>query len=96
LDLNDTYLGTEPLHPSELMPTALALCESLGRNGRDFITALAVGYEASARITDVVSFMRRGFHPLCAMAYAAPLIAGRLWGLGPKELANAVGLSAAR
>ncbi|MDP1013742.1 hypothetical protein Q6293_28865, partial [Klebsiella pneumoniae] len=29
-------------------------------------------------------------------AYAAPLIAGRLWGLGPKELANAVGLSAAR
>ncbi|MDP0964914.1 MmgE/PrpD family protein, partial [Klebsiella pneumoniae] len=42
LDLNDTYLGTEPLHPSELMPTALALCESLGRNGRDFITALAV------------------------------------------------------
>ncbi|MFX8028195.1 MmgE/PrpD family protein, partial [Acinetobacter baumannii] len=65
-------------------------------NGRDFITALAVGYEASARITDVVSFMRRGFHPLCAMAYAAPLIAGRLWGLGPKELANAVGLSAAR
>lgn len=96
LDLNDTYLGTEPLHPSELMPTALALCESLGRNGRDFITALAFGYEASARITDVVSFMRRGFHPLCAMAYAAPLIAGRLWGLGPKELANAVGLSAAR
>lgn len=96
LDLNDTYLGSEPLHPSELLPTALAICESQRRSGRDFIAALAVGYEASARITDAVSFMRRGFHPLCAMAYAAPLIAGRLWGLRQKELANAVGLSAAR
>jgi 2-methylcitrate dehydratase len=28
LDLNDTYLGTEPLHPSELLPTALAICET--------------------------------------------------------------------
>src|SRR5690348_7522264 len=27
LDLNDTYVGTEPLHPSEVLPTAIALCE---------------------------------------------------------------------
>ena len=96
LDLNDTYLGTEPLHPSELLPTALAICEGQRRSGRDFIAALVAGYEASARVTDAVSFMRRGFHPLCALSYGAPVIAGRLWGLKPKELANAVGLSAAR
>ena len=96
LDLNDTYIGTEPLHPSELLPTALAICEEGKRNGRDFIAALAVGYEASMRITDAVSFMERGFHPLCSAAYAAPLIAGRLWGLHQPALANAVGLSAAR
>jgi 2-methylcitrate dehydratase len=96
LDLNDTYLGTEPLHPSELFPTALAIGEDGRHSGRDFITALAVGYEASMRITDAVSFMQRGFHPLCSAAYAAPLIAGRLWGLKAPALANAVGLSAAR
>jgi 2-methylcitrate dehydratase len=96
LDLNDTYLGTEPLHPSELLPTALAICEDRKLSGRDFITALAAGYEVSARITDAVSFMKRGFHPLCAASYAAPLIAGRLWGMEQKQLANAVGLSAAR
>ena len=96
LDLNDTYIGTEPLHPSELFPTALAICEDRRLSGRDFIAALAAGYEASMRINDAVSFMQRGFHPLCSAAYAAPLIAGRLWGLKQQELANAVGLSAAR
>jgi 2-methylcitrate dehydratase len=96
LDLNDTYLGTEPLHPSELFPTALAIGEEGRRSGRDFITALVAGYEASMRVTDAVSFMERGFHPLCSAAYAAPLIAGRLWDLKPPALANAVGLSAAR
>ena len=47
LDLNDTYLGTEPLHPSEIVPAALALCEDGGRSGRDLIEALVIGYEAS-------------------------------------------------
>jgi 2-methylcitrate dehydratase len=29
LDLNDTYIGTDALHPSEVLPTALALCEEM-------------------------------------------------------------------
>jgi len=96
LDLNDTYLGSEPLHPSELLPTALALAEAGGHSGRALIAAIVAGYEASARINDAVGFMERGFHPLCAMAYASPLIAGRLWNLAPEPIAQAVGLSAAR
>ncbi len=47
LDLNDTYIGTEPLHPSEVLPTAIALCEENGRSGRDLIEAMVAGYEAS-------------------------------------------------
>ena len=64
LDLNDTYIGTDPLHPSEVLPTVLALCEEGGRSGRDFIEALVAGYEAGMRVNDAVSFMERGFHPL--------------------------------
>lgn len=96
LDLNDTYLGTEPLHPSEVLPTALAICEAGGLSGRALIEAIVVGYESSARVTDAISFIQRGFHPLCAMSYAVPLMAGRLWGLAPEAVAHAVGLSAAR
>jgi 2-methylcitrate dehydratase len=57
LDLNDTYIGTDPLHPSEVLPTALALCEEKGRSGRELIEAMVVGYEASMRVNDALSFM---------------------------------------
>jgi 2-methylcitrate dehydratase len=96
LDLNDTYIGTDPLHPSEVLPTALACCEEGGRSGRDLIEAMVVGYEASMRVNDAISFMERGFHPLCAASYATPLIAGKIWGLSKEAIANAVGISAAR
>ena len=81
LDLNDTYIGTEPLHPSEVLPTAIALCEENGRSGRDLIEAIVAGYEASMRVNDAISFIERGFHPLCAASYGIPLIAGKIWGL---------------
>jgi 2-methylcitrate dehydratase len=96
LDLNDTYIGTDPLHPSEVLPTALALCEESGRSGRDLIEAMVAGYEASMRVNDAISFMERGFHPLCAASYAIPLIAGKVWNLPRSAIANAVGISGAR
>jgi 2-methylcitrate dehydratase len=96
LDMNDTYIGTEPLHPSEVLPTALALCEENRRTGRDLIEAIVAGYEASMRVNDAISFIERGFHPLCASAYGIPLIAGKVWGLPRESIANAVGISGAR
>src|SRR4051812_37402504 len=96
LDLNDTYIGTEPLHPSEVLPTALALCEENGRSGRDLIEAVVAGYEASMRVNDAISFIERGFHPLCAASYGIPLIAGKIWRLPKEAIANAVGISGAR
>jgi 2-methylcitrate dehydratase len=96
LDVNDTYIGTEPLHPSELLPTALALCEEKARSGRDLIEAIVAGYEASMRVNDAISFIERGFHPLCAASYGIPLIAGKIWGLPKEAIANSVGISGAR
>ncbi|WP_426611284.1 MmgE/PrpD family protein [Bradyrhizobium sp. McL0616] len=96
LDLNDTYIGTDPLHPSEVLPTALALCEESGRSGRDLVEAIVAGYEASMRVNDAISFIERGFHPLCAASYGIPVIAGKIWGLPKEAIANAVGISGAR
>lgn len=96
LDMNDTYIGTEPLHPSEVLPTALVLCEEEGRGGRDLIEAIVAGYEASMRVNDAISFIERGFHPMCAASYGIPLIAGKIWGLPREAITNAVGISGAR
>jgi 2-methylcitrate dehydratase len=57
---------------------------------------MVAGYEASTRVNDAISFVERGFHPLCAASYGVPLVAGRLWGLPKEAIANAVGISAAR
>ncbi|MDO8953020.1 MAG: MmgE/PrpD family protein, partial [Draconibacterium sp.] len=50
LDLNDTYIGTDPLHPSELLPIALAACEAGAMTGRQFIEAMVAGYEVATRV----------------------------------------------
>ena len=96
LDLNDTYIGTDPLHPSEVLPTALALVEEAGGSGRDLIEAIVAGYEVSTRVNDAISFMERGFHPLCAGSYGVPAIAGKVWGMRREAVAHAVGISGAR
>jgi 2-methylcitrate dehydratase len=79
-----------------VLPTAIALCEENGRCGLDLIEAMVAGYEASMRVNDAISFIERGFHPLCAAAYGIPLIAGKVWGLPKEAIANAVGISGAR
>lgn len=96
LDLNDTYVGTDPLHPSELLPVALAAGETGRMTGRQFIEVVVAGYEVATRVNDAVPFMERGFHPICAMAYAAPVMLGKAWGLPAETVGHAVGMSAVR
>ncbi len=96
LDLNDIYVGKDPLHPSEIVPAVLALCEEKGSSGREFIEALVAGYEGELRVNDAVSFLAKGYHPLSAGAFIVPLIAGKVWALPPQQIANAIGISGAR
>ena len=63
LDLNDVYFGNDPSHPSEIIPSAIACCEEAGRNGRELIEALVVGYETEVRLNDAFSWASRGSLP---------------------------------
>jgi 2-methylcitrate dehydratase len=96
LDYNDIYVGSDALHPSEIIPIALAACEEAGRDGRSLIEAIVAGYEAELRINDAVSFMKRGYHALSAAAYATPLVAGKAWNMPRDQIAQAVGISGSR
>src|SRR4029453_2526697 len=51
-DYNDTYLSKEPAHPSDNISAVLAVAESVGANGRDAITAIALAYEVQCRFCD--------------------------------------------
>jgi 2-methylcitrate dehydratase len=95
LDLNDTYYGADPSHPSEIIPPAIACCEEAGRNGRDLIEAMVVGYEADMRLNNAFSWAARGFHALSHCAFAIPLVAGKVWRMSEEQVAHAVGISGA-
>ena len=95
LDLNDTYFGCDPSHPSEIIPPALACCEEARCSGRDLIEAMVVGYEVETRLNNAFSWAARGFHALSHGAFAIPLVAGKAWRLTPEQMAHAVGISGA-
>jgi 2-methylcitrate dehydratase len=96
LDLNDIYVGKQPTHPSELIPAAIATCEEAGRSGSDLIEAIAVGYEATLRLNDAISFGDRGFYSTSAAGYVIPLVAGRAWHTPADQIVQAMGISGPR
>jgi 2-methylcitrate dehydratase len=95
LDLNDVYYGYDPSHPSEIIPPAIACCEEAGRNGRDLIEAMVIGYETDLRLNDAFSWSSRGFHALSHGAFVIPLVAGKAWRMPEEQVAHAVGISGA-
>jgi 2-methylcitrate dehydratase PrpD len=87
------------LHPIAVMiPTALALCEMQGRDGRDFVTAVALGCEITCRVSlamDPKQLYALGFHPsaVCGV-FGAAAAASYLLGLDAAATVRALGLAA--
>ena len=79
-----------------LVATALAMAERTGANGDDILTAIVLGYEAAGRIGEAITpgFRIRGFHGCLIAIFAGAVAAGRLLRLHPKQMAQAIALSA--
>jgi 2-methylcitrate dehydratase len=84
-------------HPSGSLPVALAVSESTGASGKQFIAALVAGYEVIGRLLAgyKTSLEVRGVHHGSALPYGACAMAGRLLGLDARQIANAMGLAGA-
>src|SRR3989442_15291379 len=90
----------EPLAGSHasgtVLPAALAVCQRERLDGAAFITALAVGFELSARLprTAVGLETVRGFHnPGTQGPFGAAAAVGKLYGLDEEGLASAMGIA---
>jgi len=60
LDFNDTYLGKEPLHPSDLIGGLLAVGSIFDVSGEDLLKSIVVGYEIGIRLCDSTSLRKKG------------------------------------
>lgn len=94
LDYNDSYLAKgETCHPSDNVGAVLAASEYAGRNGKDFLAALAVAYQVQCRLSDVAPVRAKGFDHTTQGAYAVAAGVARALGLDQQRTANAIAIS---
>src|SRR5258706_1248604 len=94
LDYNDTYLSKEPAHPSDNIPAAIAVAEAEHANGRELITAIALGYEVQCRLCDAASLRARGWDHVTYGAFSTAGAAARLMRLDAERTRHAIGIAA--
>jgi 2-methylcitrate dehydratase len=93
LDCNDTYLSLEPAHPSDNWAAVMAMGESVGASGRDWIVAAVVAYEVQCRLCDAASIRARGWDHTTYGSLSSCLAAARLLGLGHEATVHALGIA---
>ncbi|HEY7495433.1 MAG TPA: MmgE/PrpD family protein [Candidatus Tectomicrobia bacterium] len=100
---NGVMIGSfecEPLTGSHasgtVLPAALAICQRQHCAGKAFLTALALGFEVSARIARTAVGLEtvRGFHnPGTQGPFGAAAAVGKLYGCNQEVLTNALGIA---
>ena len=79
-----------------MLPAALAVCERERLDGVAFLTALALGFEVSARIARTAVGLEtvRGFHnPGTQGPFGAAAAVGKLYGFDAERLTDALGIA---
>lgn len=91
----DDFHGKSFLHPGTVViPAALAMSESLGTGGTQFLTAVVMGYEVMIRVGLAVGISHnfRGFHPTGTTGpFGSAAAAGKVMGLSENALLDALG-----
>jgi 2-methylcitrate dehydratase PrpD len=90
---DDVHNGSV-FHPGTVVfPPALAIAQTLGSSGRDFLTAAVAGYETGIRVGEFLGRSHyKVFHTTgTAGTIAAAAAAGNLLGLSTEEMLNAFG-----
>jgi 2-methylcitrate dehydratase len=93
LDFNDTYLSLEPAHPSDNIPSALAVGQVTGASTKDIIAAIALGYEVQCRLCDAASLRAHGWDHVYYGALSSALLASKLYKLSAEQMVHALGLA---
>jgi 2-methylcitrate dehydratase PrpD len=93
LEFDDVHKGSTLHAAAPIIPAALAVAEREHSSGRDFLLAVAVGYEAALRIGEAVNPSHyRFWHPTGTVAtFGAAAAAGSLVRLDAAQMLDALG-----
>lgn len=95
LDWNDTYFTQRGGggHPSDIVPTALAVGEAVHASGPAVMSAIACGYEIIGALASAVWVRERGWDQGINVVAATAMIAGCLLELDAEQLDHALALA---
>ncbi len=93
LELDDVHKGSTLHAAAPIIPAALAVAERERSSGRDFLLAVAVGYDVALRVGEAVNPSHyRHWHPTgTAATFGAAAAAGVLLGLDAHAMRDALG-----
>jgi 2-methylcitrate dehydratase len=95
LDFNDSYLAkNETCHPSDNIGSVLSAAQYADKDGKDFLTALAVAYQVQCRLSDVAPVRDKGFDHSVQGAYGTAAGVAYALGLNAEKTANAIAIAA--
>lgn len=98
LDFDD-IIGSAGHPGATVVPPALAVAESLGINGREFLNAVVLGYEVSIRAGEAIRPSPERFRKVWGMAtwqiIGTVVAAARLMSLDAAHIATAIGFAVA-
>ncbi|WP_343691193.1 MmgE/PrpD family protein [Chitinophaga sp.] len=94
-DFMDNYLGKHATcHPSDNIGGILAACQAINASGRDFLTAMAIGYQVECTLIDQMPLMAKGIDHTALLAMSLTAALAPLYGLTPEQAAHAIGINA--
>ena len=93
LELDDVHKGSTLHAAAPVIPAALAMAEREHATGRDFLLAVALGYEVALRVGEAVNPSHyRFWHPTgTAATFGAAAAAASLLRLSPVQMLHALG-----
>ncbi len=96
MDYNDIYWKQDPSHPSDLASAPLAIAEWKHLSGKDLLVGLVLGWDITMRLCHIAvpGIRERGWHHATLMAYATPVVAGKMLGLTWQQMQHALGIAA--
>ena len=95
LDCNDMYFTARGGggHPSDMIPTALAVGEAVAATGPEVMAAIVIGYEVNGALASGVWLRERGWDQGLNIVAATSMMAGALLRLDRDQLGHALALA---
>ena len=95
LDYNDTYIYKDTCHPSDNIAALLAAAEAAGADGKALITGIVLAYEIECHLCDTGVIRGKGWDQGTYGVLSSALGAGKVMGLSPREMAQALSIACA-